>query len=80
METLQLLGNTKMSISDSLFNSENVKSIRIFHDTEALFTHQPETRGEIVFISNDTEGKKKFKGLSIMEVIGQMAEFIETLK
>ena len=26
------------------------------------------------------KGKKKFKGLSIMEVIGQMAEFIETLK
>lgn len=80
METLQLLGNTKVSISDSLFNSKNVKYVNIFHNTNAAFTHRPETTGEITFVSNDVEGKKKFKGLSIMEVIGQMAEFIETLK
>lgn len=80
MESLRFLGNTKISLSNSLFNSENVKHINIFHDTKALFTHQPETRGEIVFISNDTEGKKKFKGSNIMEVIIQMAEFIEILK
>lgn len=80
METLQLLGNTKVSISDSLFNSENVKYINIFHITNDAFSHQPETAGEITFVSNDVEGRKKFKGSSIMEVIGQMAEFIETLK
>ena len=80
MEILQLLGNTKVSISDSLFNSENVKYINIFHITNDAFSYRPETMGEITFVSNDIEGKKKFKGLSIMEVIGQMAEFIETLK
>lgn len=80
METLQLLGNTKVSISDSLFNSENVKYINIFHIANDAFSHRPETMGEITFVSNDVEGRKKFKGSSIMEVIGQMAEFIETLK
>lgn len=80
MEVLQLLGNTKVSISDSLFNSENIKYINIFHITNDAFSHRPETIGEITFVSNDVEGRKKFKGSSIMEVIGQMAEFIETLK
>lgn len=79
MESLRLLGNTRMSISDSLFNSKNVKYIQIFHDNDAAFTHKPETKGEITFISNDVEGKKKFKGSSIMELISQMEEFIETL-
>lgn len=80
MESLRLLGNTKVSISDSLFNSNNVEYIQIFHTTDAAFTHKPETEGVITFISNDVEGKKKFKGSSIMEVITQMAKFIETLK
>ena len=80
MESTRLLGNTKVSISDSLFNSKNVKYIQIFHDNNATFTNKPETDGAITFISNDVEGKKKFKGSSIMEVITQMAEFIETLK
>ena len=80
MESTRLLGNTKVSISDSLFNSKNVKYINIFHESNSTFTNKPETDGVITFISNDVEGKKKFKGSSIMEVITQMAEFIETLK
>ena len=80
MESIRLLGNTKVSISDSLFNSKNIEYIQIFHDNNAAFTHKPETEGTITFISNDVEGKKKFKGSSIMEVISQMAEFIDTLK
>ena len=80
MNSIRLLGNTRVSISDSLFNSKNVEYITIFHDTNAAFTHMPETKGELIFISNDVEGKKKFKGSSIMEVISQMAEFIDTLK
>ena len=80
MESTRLLGNTKVSISDSLFNSKNVKYINIFHESNSTFTNKPETDGVITFISHDVEGKKKFKGSSIMEVITQMAEFIETLK
>ena len=80
MGSIRLLGNTKVSISDSLFSSKNVKYIQIFHDNDAAFTHHPETKGTITFISNDVEGKKKFKGSSIMEVISQMAEFIDTLR
>lgn len=80
MESTRLLGNTKVSISDSLFNSKNVKYINIFHESNSTFTNKPETDGVITFISNDVEGKKKFKGSSIMEVITQMAEFVETLK
>ena len=80
MNSIRLLGNTQVSISDSLFNSKNVEYIQIFHDNNAPFTHKPETEGSITFISNDVEGKKKFKGSNIMEVITQMAKFIETLK
>ena len=80
MNSIRLLGNTKVSISDSLFNSKNIEYIQIFHDNNAAFTHMPETKGELIFISNDVEGKKKFKGSNIMEVISQMAEFIGTLK
>lgn len=76
----KFLANTKVSISDSLFNSKNVEYINIFHENNAAFTHQPETKGTITFISNDVEGTKRFKGSSIMEVISQMAEFIDTLK
>ena len=80
MDSIRLLGNTRVSISDSLFNSKNIEYIYIYHDNDAAFTHKPETEGTITFISNDVEGKKKFKGSSIMEVISQMAEFIDTLK
>lgn len=80
MIKMKLFGNLNLSISDSLFNSKNVKYIEILHDNDAVFTHQPETKGWITFISNDVEGTKKFKGSNIMEVISQMAEFIETLK
>ena len=80
MNSIRLLGNTKVSISDSLFSSKNVKYIKILHDNDAVFTHQPKTEGWITFTFNDVEGTKKFKGSNIMEVISQMAEFIETLK
>ena len=80
MEIAKLLGNTKLSISDSLFNSTNVKYISLFHVVNDAITHEPETKGEITFISNDVEGIKKFRGSNIMEVIGQMVEFIETLR
>lgn len=80
MESLRLLENTKVSISDSLFNSNNIEYIQIFHTTDDAFTHRPKTEGEITFITNDVEGKKKFKGSNIMEVITQMAKFLETLK
>lgn len=80
MESMRLLGNTKVSISDSLFSSKNIKYIQIFHDNNAAFTHEPVTKGTITFVSNDVEGAKRFKGSNIMEVIAQMAEFIDTLK
>ena len=80
MNSIRLLGNTRMPISDSLFSSKNVEYITIFHDSNSAFTHIPETKGELIFISNDVEGTKKFKGSNIMEVISQMAEFLETLK
>ena len=47
MNSIRLLGNTKVSISDSLFSSKNVKYIQIFHDNDAAFTHRPETEGTI---------------------------------
>lgn len=80
MNSINFFGNTKMSISDSLFNSKNIEYIHIFYTKEEAFTRKPEARGEIVFISNDVEGRKNFKDSSIMEVIAQMAEFIDTLK
>lgn len=80
MDSIRLLGNTKVSISDSLFNSKNIKYIYIYHANDTILTHKPETEGTITFIYNDVEGKKKFKGSNIMEVIAQMAEFIDTLK
>ena len=80
MNSIRLLGNAKVSISDSLFSSKNVEYIQILHDNNAAFTHKPETKGTITFISNDVESKKKFKGSNIMEVISQMAEFIDTLR
>lgn len=80
MDIARLLGNTKVSISDSLFNSKNIKYIYIHHINDAAFTHEPETTGKITFIINDVEGAKKFNGSNIMEVISQMAEFIDTLK
>ena len=80
MDSIRLLGNTKVSISDSLFNNKNIEYIQIFHDNNAAFTHKPETKGTITFVSNDVEGAKRFRGSNIMEVISQMAEFIDTLK
>ena len=80
MESVRLLGNTNVSISDSLFNSKNINFIQIFHVNDEAFTHKPETKGEITFVFNDVEGTKKFKGSNIMEVVLQMAEFINTLK
>ena len=80
MKYLNIFGNTKVSISDSLFNNKNVQYVSIFHRTDSVFTHKPETEGEITFILDDMQGKKKFKGENIMEVLTQMSEFIETLK
>lgn len=80
MNLLKLLGNTNLSISDSLFNSDNIKYVNIFHITDDAISHTPRTEGEITFISNDVEGRKKFRGSSIMEVIAQMVEFIETIR
>ena len=80
MEYLDIFGNNKVTISDYLFNNRNVKYVSIFHKTDAAFTHRPETEGEITFILNDTQGEKKFKGENIMEVLTQMAKFLESLK
>ena len=80
MGYLDIIGNNKVSISDSLFNNKNVKYVSIFHKTDAAFTHKPETEGEITFMLNDTQGEKKFKGENIMEVLTQMAKFLESLK
>lgn len=80
MDLLKLLGNTNLSISDSLFNSDNIKYVNIFHIADDAISHTPRTEGEITFISNDIEGRKKFRGSSIMEVIAQMVEFIETIR
>lgn len=79
MKGIEFFGKTQVTISDALFNSENVKYVNIFHKTSAAFTHSPETEGEITFATKDVEGKKKFKGTNIMDVISQMAKFLESL-
>ena len=80
MNFLDIFGNTKVSISDSLFNKNNVKYVSIFHNTCSYFTDKPETEGKIMFVSNDIGGEKTFKGENIMEVLTQMAKFLESLK
>ena len=80
MNFLDIFGNTKVSISDSLFNKNNVKYVSIFHNTCSYFTDKPETEGKIRFVSNDIEGEKTFKGENIMKVLTQMAKFLESLK
>ena len=80
MNFLDILGNTKVSISDSLFNKNNVKYVSIFHNTCSYFTDKPETEGKIRFVLNDIGGEKTFKGENIMEVLTQMAKFLESLK
>ena len=61
MNFLDIFGNTKVSISDSLFNKNNVKYVSIFHNTCSYFTDKPETEGKIRFVSNDIGGEKTFK-------------------
>ena len=80
MNFLDIFGNRKVSISDSLFNKNNVKYVSIFHNTCSYFTDKPETEGKLRFVSNDTVGEKTFKGENIMEVLTQMAKFLESLK
>lgn len=80
MKNINIIGDIKVTVSDYLFNSENVKRVTLYHVTDAAFTHKPETRGEIIFISDDVEGTKKFKGSNIMEVIAQMTKFLETIR
>lgn len=80
MNFLDIFGNTKVSISDSLFNKNNVKYVSIFHNTCSYFTDKPETEGKITFVSNDIGGEKTFKGENIMEILTQMAKFLESLK
>ena len=80
MNFLDIFGNTKVSISDSLFNKNNVKYVSIFHNTCSYSTDKPETEGKIRFVSNDIGGEKTFKGENIMEVLTQMAKFLESLK
>ena len=80
MGYLDIFGNNKVSISDSLFNNKNVKYVSIFHKTDAAFTHKPETEGEITFVLNDMQGAKKFNGENIMEVLAQMTEFLKSLE
>ena len=77
---LEIFGNNKLAISDKLFNNKNVKYVSIFHKTDAAFSHRPETEGEITFVLNDMQGEKKFNGENIMEVLTQMAEFLESLE
>ena len=80
MRYLEIFGNNKLAISDKLFNNKNVKYVSIFHKTDAAFSHRPETEGEITFVLNDMQGEKKFNGENIMEVLSQMAEFLESLE
>ena len=80
MGYLEIFGNNKVAISDKLFNNKNVKYVSIFHKTDAAFSNRPETEGEITFVLNDMQGEKKFNGENIMEVLTQMAEFLESLK
>ena len=80
MGYLEIFGNNKLAISDKLFNNKNVKYVSIFHRTDAAFSHRPETEGEITFVFNDMQGEKKFNGENIMEVLTQMAEFLESLE
>ena len=80
MNFLDIFGNIKVSISDSLFNKNNVKYVSIFHNTCSYFTDKPETEGKIRFVSNDIGGEKTFKGENIIEVLTQMAKFLESLK
>lgn len=80
MGYLEIFGNNKVSISDSLFNNKNVKYVSIFHMTDDGFTNKHETEGKITFVLNDMQGEKKFNGENIMEVLAQMAEFLKSLE
>lgn len=80
MAFLNIFGKTDISISDTLFNNKNIKYVSIFHKTCEVITKKPETTGTITFMVDDMEGEKKFIGKNVMEVITQMAKFIETLK
>ena len=80
MGYLEIFGNNKVAISDKLFNNKNVKYVSIFHMTDDGFGNKHETEGKITFVLNDIQGEKKFNGENIMEVLAQMAEFLESLE
>lgn len=80
MNDLKIFGDTLPNVSDELFNNANVKYVSLFHKTKDYFTKLPETTGEITFVTNNLEGKRKFEGKNIFDVISQMQEFLKTLE
>ena len=80
MNILKLFGDTNVSISDTLFNNKNVKYVSIFHNTCDCISKRPETTSSITLLKGDMEGKNKFAGKNIMEVISKMVEFIKIIQ
>lgn len=77
---LKLFGQTSqpLSISDKLFNTDNIKSINI---RAFKWTSSGEITfdGELMFRHGDMDGTHKFKGTSIPDVYNQMLEFCNNL-
>lgn len=78
-EIVKAFGTSNINISDTLFNNSNIKYISLWYNSKAALTSLPESSGEITFRLFDTEGKKKFKGSNIIDILNQMKEFCETL-
>ena len=67
-----------MSISDKLFNADNIKSITI-HAFKWQYNGSITFEGELRFHQGDMDGTHKFKGTSIPDVYNQMLEFCNNL-
>ena len=70
---------TVQELIDAL-NKVKYKSKILFTMTDDGCTNRHETEGKITFVLNDIQGEKKFNGENIMEVLAQMAEFLESLE
>lgn len=76
----KLFGQTAqpLSISDKLFNTDNIKSINI-HAFKYDYNGEIVFDGELKFRHSDMDGTYKFEGNSIPDVYNQMLEFCNNL-
>lgn len=81
MDIVKMIGTDKVNIiSDDLFNNSNIRKIHITFQTKEFPHNTPGTWGFIEFNKDDTEGKRNFKGKTILDVLKQMMEFCKTIK